>query len=436
MAHAGRRTLVLEKNKIVGGRCTSYEKDGFIVDLGVHLFGVGDKGSLGDVCRRIDMPDAIAWVTIDQPVLQVGDKIGKYSRANMMKTLPKEETDNLGRLFQEMARLTPADIDELWYVPLEEWVNRFSRDPKAHAFIQMIGGQYFRVGLDSARTAEFINSFQEVVMARGSAYPRGGCIAIPKAYLSGVEKYGGRYLTEAGVRRVIVENGAAVGGRLEDGTEFRAPVIISNADIKVTVSDLVGPEHFPADYVERINGLTWSYHCMALKVALEERITGHQLLMYQPYGTEDGKNLERKLSGELLPDLVPGMVTAPTNYDPSLAPAGRQMIFYGTACPAKADWKKWGKVLLDSFFACYPRAKGKVLWHRLDTPDLVNAYAGESGNIIGVGQTVDQIKDRRPSVVTPLPGLYLASAEAGGHGIGTELAADSARELCDILTAQ
>ena len=59
--------------------------------------------------------------------------------------------------------------------------------------------------------------------------------------------------------------------------------------------------------------------------------------------------------------------------------------------------------------------------------------AGETGAIIGIGQTVDQIHEKRPSQVTPLKGLYLSSSEAGGHGIGTELAATSALELFEIL---
>jgi phytoene dehydrogenase-like protein len=63
----------------------------------------------------------------------------------------------------------------------------------------------------------------------------------------------------------------------------------------------------------------------------------------------------------------------------------------------------------------------------------VEQYAGEGGNIIGVGQTVKQIHERRPSQVTPIKGLYIVGAEAGGHGIGTELAANSAMELSEIL---
>lgn len=59
----------------------------------------------------------------------------------------------------------------------------------------------------------------------------------------------------------------------------------------------------------------------------------------------------------------------------------------------------------------------------VEAPDLINTYGLESGNIIGLGQTIDQIHERRPYVESPIKELYFSSAEAGGHGIGTELAA-------------
>jgi phytoene dehydrogenase-like protein len=434
LAHAGYKTLVLEKNAFIGGRCTSYQKDGFTVDVGVHLFGVADKGSLGDVCRRIGTPDAIDWVTIDKPILRVGNERKKYSRANMIGTMPKEESDKLASIFIKISQMTEDEINKLWYVPLDQWVNQYTTHPQAHDFFDMINGQYFCVELNVASTAEFIRCFREVLVARSSAYPKGGCIAIPQAYLAAVERHGGKVVTKAGVEKVIVENKTAVGVRLKDGREFRAPIIISNADIKATVSDLVGAEHFPAEYVDRIQNLTWSYHAIGLKVGLTERITDDQLLMYRPYAKEEGDDRKTKLAPGQLPELVGGMITIPTNYDASLAPEGRQMIFYGSGAPAMDDWSKWEKVLMDSFYSAYPEAHGKVLWQRLDTPEFINSFSGETGNIIGVGQTVTQVHEKRPSVVTPLKGLYLASAEAGGHGIGTELAADSARELFEILT--
>ena len=435
LSHAGWKVLILEKNKVVGGRCTSYEKDGFIVDLGVHLFGVGSKGSLGDICRTIGRPDAINWVTITTPTLRLKDQVMKYSRKNMTASLPDHEKDNLERFFSTVLTLSEEERDKLWYIPLREWVDTFTKHPLAHAFIERISSQYFCVRNNGGSTAEFIQCFRDVLQARSSAYPVGGCISIPKAYLKVVEDLGGQVMLKTSVDKIIVENQKAVGVRLGNGTEFRAPVIISNADIKASVLTLSGKEHFPSDYVEKIKSLDYAYHAIGLKVALKEKITDDQLLMYMPYDIEKSGRIEADKMDGKIPELMRGMITSPTNYDPSLAPAGRQLIFFGTGCPPKQDWKQWEKALLRSFYTVYPEAEGKVLWHRLDTPDVVNGYAGEDGNIIGVAQTADQIHERRPKVISPLAGLYFASAEAGGHGIGAELAADSARELFKILTS-
>jgi hypothetical protein len=58
------------------------------------------------------------------------------------------------------------------------------------------------------------------------------------------------------------------------------------------------------------------------------------------------------------------------------------------------------------------------------------------GPAISTAQTPDQVGPKnRPSVATPVRGLYLAGDGAGGRGIGTELAADSAMECAErILT--
>jgi len=433
LAHAGWKILILDKNAVVGGRCTSYEKDGFTVDLGVHLFGVGDNGALGDVCRRIGMPDAINWVSIRTATMMLEDRVTKYSRKNMSALLPDAERGNLEKLFAEVFLTSDEDLQKLWYVSLREWVNRFTTHPLAHSFIERINAQYFCVRSFQGSTTEFINCFREVLQARSSAYPVGGCISIPRAYVSAIEKFGGRLMLKSRVVKILIENQRAVGVKLEDGSEFRAPVIVSNADIKQTVFDLTGEERFPRDYVDKIAGLTYAYHALGLKVALDEKVTDDQLMMYMPYDYESSIRIEMEKMQGRLPERVAGMITSPTNYDPSLAPEGKQLIFFGTGCPPKQDWKEWEEVILHSFYTVYPQARGKVLWHRLDTPDLVNAYAGEEGNIIGVAQTVDQIHERRPSVVSPLEGLYFSSAEAGGHGIGAELAADSARELFHVI---
>ena len=439
LARAGWKVLILDKNKTVGGRCTSYEYKGFTLDLGVHLFGVGDKGSLGDILRATSTPDAIEWVKVTKTTQQVGDAVRKYSQKAMMSALPAEEQNNLNDLFAKAHHITDDELVTLWRVPVENWINTFTTNPLAHAFLNSIVHQYFCVPSREASAAEFIQCFREVLSSRSSAYPKGGCIAIPRAYLSVVEANGGDVRMQAAATRIIVEKGAAVGVCMEDGAEFRAPVVISNADIKATVERLVGEEYFPADYVEKMRNLTYADSCVMFKIGLKEPVTDDQLRMYLPNEkTTLGNRFDEYRAGKI-PDKVSGMIVVPTNFDASLGPEGRQLICFGTSTFTDADfnrqdWKKWYTTLRDSLYSAYPEAKGKVLWEKMDTPQLVDAYAGEAGNIIGVGQTVQQIHTARPTVESPLKGLYFCSAEAGGHGIGTELAASSAKELFAALT--
>src|SRR5471030_2683692 len=62
LAHAGIPVTLLEKNKRIGGSCSGYEKRGFKIDIGTHMFCRGDKGPLGDVLRRVGHGGDIRFV--------------------------------------------------------------------------------------------------------------------------------------------------------------------------------------------------------------------------------------------------------------------------------------------------------------------------------------------------------------------------------------
>ena len=213
------------------------------------------------------------------------------------------------------------------------------------------------------------------------------------------------------------------------------PVIISNADLTLTINEFVGTEHFPREYVERIGKLTYSCHGVMLRVLLSEKVTDKQVVIYIPDDKSPPCKVTEEMQAGKVPHLIGGCFGSPSNFDPNLAPPGKQMITSLHACPPdiRDNIDQWRESLMRSFYAVYPEAQGKVEKVWVDPPSLVKGLAGENGVIIGVGQTVDQVHERRPSQVSPLKGLYFASSEAGGHGIGTELAATSALELFEVL---
>src|SRR5688572_1312392 len=62
LANAGIPTTLVEKNKTVGGSCAQYEKRGFKIDIGTHMFCRGPMGPLGDVLRRVKKDGAITFL--------------------------------------------------------------------------------------------------------------------------------------------------------------------------------------------------------------------------------------------------------------------------------------------------------------------------------------------------------------------------------------
>lgn len=442
LAHKGFQVSLFDKNKKIGGRCTTHEYKGFKIDLGVHLFGVGSKGSLGEVCSAIERPDAIQWILAREPrpILNYCGDRKIYSIKTMNEMLNDEKEIEKGNMFwYNCIQMSQNQIKDLYYVKLTDFLFKYSKNPILMMLVTQICLQYFCVSPYEASAGEFIRCFQEVTRAKSSAYPLGGCISIPDAYAKAIVDYGGRVQLNTQVSKIIIEDSNVKGLEFKGGSYIETDLVISNADIKNTVFNLVGAKYFPSEYIEKIKNLTYATQAMSIKVALDEVVTDQKLIMYIPVPFSEALELFPWKSREP-PEKISGMITSPTNFDPSLAPQGNQSIFFAVFWNGsqpklnRKELNRWGEVLLESLTECIPEIKGHVLWYRIDTPDLVEKYAGEAGNIIGIGQTIEQIHERRPTQITPIKGLYLVGAEAGGHGIGTELAAESALELDKIIS--
>lgn len=435
LAHAGWKILILEKNNLIGGRCTSFKKDDFLVDLGMHNY-LGNSGPVGEILKQIGTPNAIDWITLPgHAILQYGDRRLPFSRKSMIELVSEGERENMKRLFNDAIQLPAEELNKLWYVPLKEWINTYTKDPMAHLFITNFAAQEMCVGSDVASTAEFLTCFQDVMKNRVMTYPRGGNIAIAEAFTSAAQKYGGEIRINTPVKSIKIENGVAVGVQLQDGSEIFAPVIISNADIKATVQKLVGKEHFSKEYNERIDNLTYSFGATTLKVLLTEKIIEEYMVIYIPDSDHPTYYISKDMERGKVPKWVGAVSFITSNVDPALAPEGRQCISFVVASPTGQDWKKWEEMLLNNFYRVHPEAKNKVLRYWLETADWYDQWAGRDGTIIGVGQTVDQVHDRRPSPISPINGLYYCSADVGKYQIGTALCASAAQEVFKILTA-
>jgi prolycopene isomerase len=261
--------------------------------------------------------------------------------------------------------------------------------------------------------------------AEGAFYCVGSFQKLARALAGSVERAGGELLLKTPVRRIRVADGRVTGVVLENGQRVSAPVVISNADLRQTVEELVGPERFPARWRRGIARLSPSVSAFVTYAAtdLDLRALGatHETFVYGTWSHDDA--WQSTLAGR------PAWwsATVPTLADPSLAKDGAHLLVLTTLVPyaAASSWRGEKRARVDAMLKAaesrFPGLSSRILFAEGGTPRTMERYTRNSdGAIYGWALTPDQIGPGRPANETPLPGLYLAGhwAQPGGGVYG------------------
>ncbi|HZJ05141.1 MAG TPA: NAD(P)/FAD-dependent oxidoreductase [Nocardioidaceae bacterium] len=87
------------------------------------------------------------------------------------------------------------------------------------------------------------------------AFHKGGNGGFTQVLARAAQAYGAEIRLESPVTAVTTTHGRVTGVALDDGTEFRAPVVVSALDPRRTFLELVEPRELPSDLVENIERL-------------------------------------------------------------------------------------------------------------------------------------------------------------------------------------
>ena len=104
----------------------------------------------------------------------------------------------------------------------------------------------------------------------------GGMGAITQALAASGKKLGVEIRTSAPVAQIDVRDGRARGVVLEDGTEIRARIVLSNADPKRTFLKMVAASELPNEFLHSIRGIKMEGPCAKVNLVLDDepRFTG------------------------------------------------------------------------------------------------------------------------------------------------------------------
>jgi all-trans-retinol 13,14-reductase len=279
----------------------------------------------------------------------------------------------------------------------------------------------------------------------GGAYPVGGSARIAETMLPGIERGGGAVITSAEVDSIQFERGRAVGVRLTDGRELRAPLVVSDAGWAATFGRLVPREITEcAGLRPTIPGVKPSLAHVALYVGARQDAASLGLrrsnIWVYPHHDHD-ENVARYLADPEAP-LPVAYLSFPSAKDPDFArrhPGHATVEVIGLA-PwewfarwEETRWKKRGADyeafkarladrLMEALLRQVPSLRGAVDHAELSTPLSTKHFAGHPhGEIYGLSHAPARFAARQLRPETPIPGLYLTGADICTAGVGGAL---------------
>lgn len=456
LAHYAKvKITLLEQNDIIGGRCASYYKfdeEGhkFKMDVGCHIFSSCDKGPLGQILNEIGKPDAVKWeyVTHPGPRMAYQGTFFKFPKEAAKVGLKRKTVNDMLALTMKMMSLNSEEIKALDGLSFKSYVEENTNNPQVKALFSIQGGVMFGLSPDQASAGEYIRCTQDNINRRAMGYCRGGTGAIPEAYVNNLKEDGGDIIIgeEGKVSKIVVEKNKVIG--VEHGPDknfMPADIVIANSDIKTSVLKLVGEKYFEKGYIRYIKDLIWGGQVCSLKVGLKKKVTNQKFVTYIPPGYLDEKNefsldnmsiIEEVRKGNM-PEQTGLLTVINSNFDPSLCPEDCQIIHTATltmGSEVSPDLeKKYQEVCMRSLISLFPEVEDSLVIEEFVSNSYLKEKMGKDGSGTGIGQSIGQVGIKRPSQIAPLKNFYFSSCDAGGYGIGTELAAQSALDLFNYM---
>jgi phytoene dehydrogenase-like protein len=489
LARAGMKVACFDSHYVAGGCATMFERgrsdQRFRFDVGLHYLGdCQPGGAIPRLLANAGVAD-VEYVPMDPegfdtlvfPGLRfaVPQGLQRY-RERLVETFP-EERRGIDRYIRFLAEVDGAiqvldgpqkkpplglalhvllrgrSVLRYQHATVQTVLDDCTRDRRLQAVLLGESGDY---AVAPSRASALLHAGLMLHYLRGAWYPVGGGQVLADRLAEEIERHGGTLHLRCGIERVVVEHGRAVGVVVEaDGKRpahtVRAKVVLSNADIKKTFLELVGPEHLPAGYVEKAQGWQMGGALWMTYLGIEGSLGGDgdkrtNFWQFDSFDMESFYRFDPARPGEAT-SWRPGgcYITSASVKDPQTpghAPPGHSAVEVMALVPGSAQ--SWGlspaelaggsyrknpaylqrkQVLEDDMIArldaLFPGVAQRVVFRESASPASHSRYTRASdGTGYGLAATPGQFQKHRPGYRGPLPGLYLAGASTrAGHGI-------------------
>lgn len=429
LAREGLRVLLVEQHYMVGGYCSTFRRKGFTFDAATHFYPL--LGNPATITGKLlqDLGITNGWVKMD-PVDHFHFPDGSTFAvpadfdiylARLKEAFPEEE-NNLDRFFELVREVYLSGLLKYF-----RWRETDRLDPYAQITVRQALDQYFRNaklklllaadcghwGSRPSRTSFVFDSMLRLSYFLGNYYPRGGSQAFADELALRFEEAGGHILMSANVSQIVVKEKSACGVEINAGPAHShqmyrvdAGIVVSNADLLLTLERLIEPNHLDPDRITSIRRLRPTHPCFLVHVGLKD-ITTEELRAAHGYHW-DSWDSDRVATNAF-------KIFVPTMYEPAMAPPGGHIVIVQKLTDidydSVDDWTthkaKVEAYIMRNLERVMPGFTQKIVV-KLSASALTSHRftLNHKGAMLGWEMSPDQLGDNRPALNGMLKNLY------------------------------
>lgn len=335
------RVLLVEQHYMVGGYCSTFRRKGYTFDAATHFYPLlGNPSTItGRLLCELGMTNG--WVKMD-PVdhfhfpdgssFAVPADFDLYL-AKLKAEFPHEamaldqfftvvrEVYLLGLLYYFRWHETDR-LDQYRELTVREALDHYFSDKRLKLLLAADCGHW---GSRPSRTSFVFDSMLRLSYFLGNYYPRGGSQAFADELAQRFEEADGDILMSSTVRRILVRKGSACGVEVETGPtaharrlhSVKAGVVVSNADLLLTLERMLEPEHVAPDRLALCKQLRPTHPCFLTHIGLKEMPT--EVLREAAGYHWSSWDSDRVATHSF-------KIFVPTLYEPAMAPPGGHIV--------------------------------------------------------------------------------------------------------------
>ena len=485
LAKAGKRVLVLEANEQVGGAAITREfADGYSVSACAHLLyqlqpevrkdlklttrlASEDMTTIAlsadghhirltaENVEGVSDEDAGQYRRFRKRMTRFSDLLRKYFNKPPPRLGTKAFNDlfTLGQLGLDMRMLGKEEMREflrLIGMNIHDELNERFDDPLLKGAISLDAVLGTHLGPRSPNT--IMTYLYRLAGDHGrAAVPAGGMGSVSNELAHAARNAGVTIRTGMQVLRIVITNGRATGVETVSGDRFDSLMVISNADPKTTVMNLIGAKHAETGFARRITHLRARGNAAKLHLALDG-LPAIKGLSKKDYAERiiiapDEHYVERAFNpakyGKSSPHPVIE-ITFPSFRDETLAPTGKHVmsaVVQYAPYALNGGWNEEAKVefmkaIISTLAEYMPDIEQRITASELLTPaDIESEFHISGGHWHHAELTLDQFLFVRPvngaaQYRLPIDGVYLCGAGTHpGGGVSGAAGRNAARTI-------